>query len=77
MSSRLKARANRAKSGWVNFSRRLSRRTTIKKYRSERKGRRSFGTAIEDGTVAIIATEKTRTATTAVRATCCWPDNKI
>jgi hypothetical protein len=31
----LKARANRAKSGSVNFSRRLSRRTTIKK--SEKK----------------------------------------
>jgi len=31
MSTRLKARANRAKSGSVNFSRRLSRRTTIKK----------------------------------------------
>ena len=54
----------------MNFSRRLSRRTTIKKYRSERKGRRSFDTAIEYGTVAMIATEKTRTAKSAVRATC-------
>jgi hypothetical protein len=43
-----------------------SRRTTIKKYRSERKGRRSFDTAIEYGTVATIATEKTRTARSAV-----------
>ena len=33
MSTRLKARAIRAKSGWVNFSRRVSRRTAIKKYR--------------------------------------------
>jgi hypothetical protein len=66
----LKARANRAKSGSLNFSRRLSRRTAIKKYRSERKGRRSFDTAIEYGTVAMMATEKTRTAKPAVRATC-------
>jgi hypothetical protein len=29
------------------------RRTTIKKYRPERKGRRSFGAAIEYGTVAM------------------------
>ena len=57
--ARLKARANRAKSGAVNFSRRLSRRTTIKDYRSERKRRRSFDAAIEYGTAAIIATEKT------------------
>ena len=61
METPLKARANRAKSGPVNFSRRLSRRTTIKKYRSERKGRRSFDTAIEYGTVAMMATDKTRT----------------
>jgi hypothetical protein len=66
----LKARANGAKSGSVNFSRRLSRCTAIKKYRSERRGHRSFDTAIEYGTVAIIATEKTRTAKSAVRATC-------
>ena len=52
----------------MNFSRRLSRRTVIDK--AERKGRRSFDTAIEYGTVAIIATEKTRTAKSAVRATC-------
>jgi hypothetical protein len=38
--------------------------------RSERKGRRSFDTAIEYGRVAIVATEKTRTAKSAVRATC-------
>ncbi len=48
--------AEMAKSGSVNFSRCLSRRTTIKK--GERKGRRSFDTAIEYGTVTIIATEK-------------------
>ena len=36
----------------------------------EKKGRRSFDTAIEYGTVAIRATEKTRTAKSAVRATC-------
>jgi len=70
MGARLKAGANRAKSGSVNFSRRLSRRTTIKKHRWERKGRRSFDSAIKYGTVAIIATEKTRTAKSAVRATC-------
>jgi hypothetical protein len=70
METPLKARAKRAKSGWVNFSRRLSRRTRLKKYRSERKGRRSFDTALEYGTVAIIGTEKTRTAESAVRATC-------
>jgi len=66
--ARLKARANRAKSASVSFSRRLSRRTTIKK--AERKGRRSFDTARGYGTVGIIATEKTRTAKSAVRATC-------
>ena len=70
METPLKARANRAKSGPVNFSRRLSRRTTIKKYRWERKGRRSFDSAIKYGTVAIIGTEKTRAAESAVRATC-------
>jgi len=47
MSTRLKAGANGAKSGSVDFSRRLSRRTTIKKYRWERKGRRS---PVPDGT---------------------------
>jgi hypothetical protein len=65
---RLKALANRAKSGSVDFSRRLSRRTAIKKYRSKRKRRRSFGTAVEYGRVAIIATEKTLSAEPAVRA---------
>jgi hypothetical protein len=40
----------------------------MKKYRSERKGRRSFDTAIEYGTVAVVASEKTRTAKAAVRA---------
>jgi hypothetical protein len=42
----------------------------MKKYRSERKGRRSFDTATEYGTVAMLAREKTRTANAAVRATC-------
>jgi hypothetical protein len=46
---------------------RLGLRTAIKK--SERKGRRSFDTAIEYGTVAMMAREKTRTAKPAVRAT--------
>jgi L-2-hydroxyglutarate oxidase LhgO len=43
--TRLKARANRAKSGSANFSCRLSRRTAIKK--AERKRRRS---PVPDGT---------------------------
>jgi hypothetical protein len=55
----------------VNFSRRLGKRAAIR--RSERKGRRSFDTAIEYGTVAMIATEKTRTARPAGRATCSRP----
>jgi hypothetical protein len=37
--------------------------------KSERKGPRSFDTAIEYGTVAMVAREKTRTAKAAVRAT--------
>jgi hypothetical protein len=37
----------------VNFSLRLSRRTTIKNYRSERKERRSFDTAIGYDTAAM------------------------
>ena len=45
--ARLKARANRAESGSVNFSCCLSRRTTIKKYRSEGKGRRSFDPSVD------------------------------
>jgi hypothetical protein len=45
-------------------------RHAIKKYRWERKGRRSSDTAIEYGTVVIMATEKTRTAKSAVRAAC-------
>jgi hypothetical protein len=64
------ARPNRAKSGSVNLPRRLSRRTTIEKYRSERKGGRSLDTALEYGTAAMIASEETRTAESAVRATC-------
>jgi hypothetical protein len=37
--------------------------------KSERKGRRSFDTAIEYETVAMVAREKTRTTKAAVRAT--------
>jgi len=48
----------------------LSRRTVMKKYRFERKGRRSFDTALEYATAEIIAREETRTAKPAVRATC-------
>ena len=65
----MKLRANRAKSDSVSFSLRPSRRTLIKKYPSLRKGRRSLDTAVEYGTVVIIATEQTRTAESAVRAT--------
>jgi hypothetical protein len=39
-------------------------------YRSEPKGRRNFDTALHCNTVDMIATEKTRTAKPAVRATC-------
>jgi hypothetical protein len=46
-----------AKSGAVNLSPRLTKHTAIKK--SKKKGRRSFDTAIEYGTVAVIATENT------------------
>ena len=67
MCARLKARANRAKSGSVNFSRPLSRRTATRKYRSEGKGPRSFDSAIEYGTATEMAREKTRTAKPAVR----------
>jgi hypothetical protein len=42
----------------------------MKKYRSERKGRPSYDTAIEYGVVATIATENTRTTKAAVRVTC-------
>jgi hypothetical protein len=40
----------------------------MKKYRSERKGRRNFHTAVHN-TLGMIATEKTCTAEPAVRAT--------
>jgi hypothetical protein len=59
-----------AKSGCANCSRRLRRRTAINKYLSEGKGRRRFGTATERGAVTKMASEKTRTAKPAVRATC-------
>ena len=39
---------------------RLRLRTAIKKYRSERKGRRAFDTALEYSTVGRMAAEKTR-----------------
>jgi hypothetical protein len=65
----LKARANKEKPGSVNSSRRLSKRTTINKYRPARKGRRSYDSAIDYDTVAIVAMVKTRTAKSAVRAT--------
>jgi len=41
----------------------------MKKYQFERKGRRNFGTALRYNTVDMIATEKTPTAKSAVRAT--------
>jgi hypothetical protein len=41
----------------------------MKKYRLERKGRRSFDTALHYDTADPVATEKTRTAKAAVRAT--------
>ena len=47
----------------------------MKKYRLERDGRRSFHTAVEYPTVEPTATEKTRTAKAAVRATCFWKAN--
>jgi hypothetical protein len=39
------------------------------KYRSEQKGRRNFDTLLHYDTVDMIATERTRTAEAAVRAT--------
>jgi hypothetical protein len=45
----LKDRANRAKSGSVNFSRRLSRRTTIKKYQKEKDAGVSIRRLTDDG----------------------------
>jgi hypothetical protein len=39
----------------------------MKKYRSERKGRRNFDTALHYSSLYIMATEKTRTAKAAVR----------
>jgi hypothetical protein len=47
----LKARANSLKSGSINFVRRGSRRTVMKKYPSERKGRRNFDTALHYNTL--------------------------
>jgi len=47
--------------GSVNLVRRGSRRTVRKKYRSERKGRRSFDTRIQYDMANLMAIEKTRT----------------
>jgi len=66
--TRLKARANRAKSGSVNPSRRVSARTVVKKHRSERRSRRSFDATIEYGAVAMMAAGKTPTAKSAARS---------
>jgi hypothetical protein len=55
----LKACANRAKSASINFARRSSNRTVMKKYRFERKGRRSFDTALEYDTARMMVSEKT------------------
>src|SRR5271157_6377053 len=52
-----------------------SERTAMKKYRSEPKGRRKFDTDPRYSAVDIIATEKTRTAKSAVRATCLLSEN--
>ena len=41
----------------------------MKKYRSERKGRRNFDTGLHYNTLDMIAREVTRTAKAAVRAT--------
>ena len=42
----------------------------MKKYRLERKGRRSFDTALEYDTTGMMVSEKTRTTKPVVRATC-------
>jgi hypothetical protein len=55
----LEARGNRVRSVSVNFARRLSSRTVMKKYRFERKGRRSFDTGLEYDTARMIVSEKT------------------
>jgi hypothetical protein len=55
-------------SGSVSSARGRRSRTVTKKYRSKRNGRRSFYMAVEYATMATIANEGTRTATTADRA---------
>jgi hypothetical protein len=45
--ARLKARASKRKSGSINFARRFSSRAAMRKYRSERNGRRSFDTGVQ------------------------------
>ncbi len=57
------------KSASTNLARRFSNRTEMKKYRSERKGRRSFDTTVEYVGVGWIANQKTRTTKAVVRAT--------
>jgi len=51
----------------------LSSRTVMKKYRFERKGRRSFDTGVEYDTAGMMDNEKTRTTEPVVRATR-WKD---
>jgi hypothetical protein len=46
-----------------------SERKVMKEYRSERRGWRNFDTALHNNAVDVIATEETRTAKAAVRAT--------
>jgi hypothetical protein len=54
----------------IKPQRRLSSRTVMKKYRLERKGRRSFDTALEYDAARMMVGEKTRTTKPVVRATC-------
>ncbi len=51
-----------------------SGRTVMKKYPANTTGRRDFDTAIHDNTVDKMATQKTRTAKSAVRATDSLPN---
>ncbi len=69
MRARLKARARSQRSASINFARRGSKRTVMKKYRSERNGRRNFDTPLRYNTAGVTASQKTRTAKAAVRAT--------
>ncbi len=64
----IRARAGRTNSGWVNWVRRRSKRTVMRKYRFETKGRCRFDMVAEHHTVEPTAPEKTRTAKAAVLA---------